>query len=331
MIYLEVVVLGSSAAIPIRDRNLPSIALKLDNGPEIILFDCGEDVQRRFVDAGLKLNRPMYILITHFHGDHVNGLPGLLFRFSLTDRTAPLTIIGPRNLFLYLFLHKLTVGLHAQYPLTVIEIDHDNKKKLIYEGLESELPISENDIEGNKLVEKKKYSINYTMVDHSILTYGYSFMEKPRNGKFYPERAIELGIPRSSLWKRLHEGKKIEINGKVINPEKEGIVGPKRPGRKITYSGDTAPCESLIELGLDSNLLIHEATYAKELADIAREKKHSTSIDAATIAVKMNAKKLLLTHISSRYQDDPSALLNEAKQVFPNTLLAEDLMRIELK
>ncbi|MBN1803250.1 MAG: ribonuclease Z [Candidatus Lokiarchaeota archaeon] len=328
---MEVVVLGSSAAIPVKDRNLPSIALILDNGPDMILFDCGEDVQRRFIEAGLKFNRPMTILISHFHGDHVNGLPGLLFRFNLTDRTAPLTIIGPRNLFLYLFLHRLTVGLRAQYPITIIEIDHDNKKKLIYEGLDSEFPIDEIEIKENTILEAKNHVIKYTLVEHSILTFGYSFVEKPRNGKFFPEKALELGIPRNSIWKRLHEGKKIEFNDRVIDPEKEGIVGPKRPGRKITYSGDTAPCGSLIELGEGSDLLIHEATYTKELAHIAKEKKHSTTVDAATVAIKMNAKKLLLTHISSRYQDDPSVLLDEAKEVFPNSLLARDLMRIEIK
>jgi ribonuclease Z len=163
------------------------------------------------------------------------------------------------------------------------------------------------------------------------LTYGYSFIEKPRKGKFNPERARELGIPESRIWTKLHEGDIIDFEGKKIDPLKEGIVGPKRLGRKITYSGDTAPCRSLIDLGMDSDILIHEATFSKSLADVARDKKHSTSVDAAYSAKKMNAKKLILTHISSRYQDEAIELLKESKEIFPNSILAKDLLRIELK
>ena len=173
--------------------------------------------------------------------------------------------------------------------------------------------------------------MKYATVQHSILSFAYSLTEKPRNGKFNPEKAEELGIPKGYLWKILQEGREIEYNGKMINPEKEGIVGPKRPGKKVTYSGDTMPCESLIELGLDSDLLIHEATYSDILSSTAKEKKHSTSVDAAKDAVKMRAKQLILTHISSRYQYDASELLNEAKEIFPNTLLGEDLLKILIK
>ncbi len=135
----------------------------------------------------------------------------------------------------------------------------------------------------------------------------------------------------SGLWKKLQTGESIEFEGKSIDPEKMGIIGPKRPGRKITYSGDTAPCDSLIKLGMNSDLIIHEATFAKALADLAKDKKHSTSIDAANDAIKMNAKQLLLTHISSRYQEDAEELLTEAQEIFPNTIIAKDLLRITLK
>ncbi|MFX1239507.1 MAG: ribonuclease Z, partial [Promethearchaeota archaeon] len=318
---MELIILGSSAAIPIKNRNLSSIALRIERVPETVLFDCGEDVQRRFIEAGLKLNKPLKILISHFHGDHINGLPGLLFRFNLIERTAPLTIIGPKNIFFYLFFHGLTVGLRARYPITVIEIDYVEKEKKIYKGLESWTPVVREKIEnGNMILETDKYLINYAVVEHSVLTYAYSLVEKPRNGKFNPKRALELGIPQNYLWKRLHEGKKINFNGKTIDPEKEGIVGPKRPGRKITYSGDTTPCNSLISLGMNSDVLIHEATFSQDLAQVALEKKHSTSIDAANAALKMNAKKLIITHISSRYQDDPSILLKEAQNIFQNTI-----------
>jgi ribonuclease Z len=326
---MELIILGSSAAIPVRERNLPSIALKYKD--EIFLFDCGEDLQRRIIDAGLKFNKTLKILISHFHGDHIIGLPGLLFRFGLIDRDKPVIIIGPRNLFLYLYLHKKILGLKADYPISIIEIDHLNNKLIEFKGLDSEQPIKESEIKNNVIYDSKRYALKYCEVEHSILTFGYSFIEKPRNGKFFPEKARELGIPESKLWKKMHEGEIIEFKGKIIDPLKEGIVGPKRPGRKITYSGDTAPSENLIKLGKDSDILIHEATFSKELFETAKEKQHSTSVDAAKAAIKMNAKQLILTHISSRYQEDSNKLLKEAKEKFSNTILAEDLLKIELK
>ena len=325
---MELIILGSSAAIPVRERNLSSTALKYKN--ELLLFDCGEDLQRNLIEAGLKLNKPLKILISHFHGDHIIGLPGLLFRFGLISRTAPLTIFGPRNLFLYLFVHRKVLGLKANYPLRIVEIDNDNKKLIIFETLDSDIPSEEKLLEDNVIFESDKYTLKYTEVDHSVLTFAYSFVEKPRYGKFKPERANELGIPESRLWKKLQEGEIIEFEGRKIDPLKEGIVGPKRRGRKVTYSGDTVPCENLIELGKNSDILIHESTFSKELSDIALEKKHSTSVDAAIDAKKMGAKQLILTHISSRYQEDAVKLLEEAKEIFPNTLLAIDLMKISL-
>jgi len=325
---MEIIILGSSAAIPVRERNLSSTALKYKN--ELLLFDCGEDLQRNLIEAGLKLNKPLKILISHFHGDHIIGLPGLLFRFGLISRTAPLTIFGPRNLFLYLLVHRKVLGLKANYPLRIVEIDNDNKKLIIFETLDSDIPSEEKLLEDNVIFESDKYTLKYTEVDHSVLTFAYSFVEKPRYGKFEPERANELGIPESRLWKKLQEGQIIEFEGRKIDPLKEGIVGPKRPGRKVTYSGDTVPCESLIELGKNSDVLIHESTFSKELSDIALEKKHSTSVDAAIDAKKMGAKQLILTHISSRYQEDAVKLLEDAKEIFPNTLLAIDLMKISM-
>jgi len=326
---MEIVILGSSAAIPVKERSLPSVALKF--GSEMIIFDCGEDLQRGFNAANLKFNKPLKILITHFHGDHIIGLPGLLFRFGLGERTTPITIFGPPNLFLYLFTHRKILGLNPKYPLDVYEIDNQSNSLLKFEGLESDKPTSEEKIEDSIIFENSKYTLKYAPVNHSVLTYAYSFTEKPRFGKFNPERAKKMGIPMSGLWKKLQTGKSIEYEGKIIDPEETGIVGPKKPGRKITYSGDTTPCESLIELGMNSDLLIHEATFAKTLADLAKDKKHSTSIDAANDAVKMKAKQLILTHISSRYQEDAENLLEEAKEIFPNTIIAKDLLRITLK
>jgi len=326
---LDLFILGSSAATPTKDRNLSSIAIRYRN--RVILFDCGEDFQRKYAEASLKFNKPLSIFITHFHGDHIIGLPGFLFRLSLNERSAPLTIFGPQNLFLYLLVHRKILGLKTNYPIKIVEIDHLNQEMSEYEGLESEVPKKKTNIEDNIIYNSKYFFIKYALVDHSVITYAYAFNEKLRLGKFHPDKARELGIPESHLWKVLQEGESIEFRGDKLDPLKEGIVGPKRPGRKITYSGDLKPTKSLIDLGKDSDILIHEATFAENLAELAEEKKHSTSTDAAIEAKEMKAKQLILTHISSRYQGDASKLLEEAKAIFPNTILAKDLLKIELK
>ncbi len=326
---MELIILGSAAATPTKERNLSSIVIKFRN--ELFLFDCGEDFQRRFAEANLKFNRPLKIFITHFHGDHIIGLPGFLFRLSLNARSAPIIIFGPKNLFLYLKFHRKILGLKAQYSFKIIEIDHQNQEMIEYDGLESDTPTITKKITDDIIYDSKFYTIRYTLVDHSVISYAYAFIEKFRYGKFNPERANKLGIPDSYLRKKLQEGIPVEFNGKIINPIEEGIVEPKKLGRKITYSGDLKPCDSLIELGKDSDILIHEATFAKSLAETAIDKKHSTSVDAALDAKKMNAKKLILTHISSRYQEDAQILLDEAKEIFSNTILAKDLMKITLK
>ncbi len=326
---IELIILGSSAAIPVKNRNLSSVALKYKN--HIILFDCGEDTQRRFVDTGLKFNKPLKILISHFHGDHIIGLPGLLFRFGMVERTAPISIFGPPNLFLYLSLHNKIVGLKAKYPINIFEIDSEANTLTEFEGLDSDIPKNEKKLKNNIIHETNRYYLKYASVNHSVLSYAYSFVEKPRYGKFNPERARELGIPASHLWKKLQEGLITDFNGRNIDPIEEGIVGEKRPGRKITYSGDTMPCQSLIDLGKGSNILVHEATFSSDLQNIATERKHSTSVDAANDAKNMNVKQLIMTHISSRYQNDALKLLEEAKEIFPNTILAQDKLKITIK
>jgi len=195
---MDLIILGSSAAIPVKKRNLSSTALKYRN--HIILFDCGEDIQRSYNDAGLKFNKPMIILISHFHGDHIIGLPGLLFRFGLIERTAPLFIIGPRNLFLYLFMHRKILGLKANYPVKIIEIDHEESNLIEFDGLESENPTNTKPINEDIVLETKRFYLKYALVNHSVETFAYSFVEKPRYGKFNPEKAREFGIPESRLW-----------------------------------------------------------------------------------------------------------------------------------
>jgi ribonuclease Z len=327
---LEIVFLGTSAAVPSRQRNLPSIAL-LYNG-EQLLFDAGEDVQRRFEDAGLKFNAPLSIFITHMHGDHVIGLPGLLFHFTLISRMEDVRIWGPPGLFAYLYMHRIVSGLRAPFLHDVFEIHLEENMLYRYDfqgtvnTQPEKIPITRNIIHETNL-----YIIRALSVCHSVPTTGFRFQEKPLPGRFNPEIASELKIPQGNLWKKMQLGKTIIYNGKSYNPQELGIVGPKRQGKIIAYTGDTKYCKNLKKLAKDADVLICEATFGTELKDLAEEKSHMTANQAATLAKKSQVSQLILTHISTRYanEHDLSELLKEARSIFPNSLIAYDLMRIK--
>ena len=329
LIKLEIVFLGTSAAVPSRQRNLPSIAL-LYNG-EQLLFDAGEDVQRRYEDAGLKFNAPLSIFISHMHGDHIIGLPGLLFHFTLISRTEEVKIWGPPGLYAYLYMHRMVTGLRAPFLRDIYEL-HFEKNMLYHynfqdpiESQPEKIPIIQNIIH-----ETKNYSVQALPVCHSVPTTGFRFQEKPLPGRFNPEIASKLQIPQGKLWKKMQLGKTIMYNGNSYDPVKLGIVGPKRNGKIIVYTGDTKMCEELLNLAQNADVLICEATFGEELKDLAEEKCHMTALQAATIAKNSKVSQLVLTHISARYADeqDLGELLKEARSIFPNSMIAHDLLRL---
>ena len=299
---LKLVFLGTSAAIPTRDRWLPSIAL-VRNG-EILLFDCGEGTQIRLLQNGLSIMKIKAIFITHMHGDHIFGLPGLIQTMNMYNRETPLTIVGPEKLTHFI---KSIIELTLYDPGFTIKLVKAGENKIVY--------------------ETKEYMVKSFTVIHHGECYGYVFEEKPRPGKFNVEKALKLGIPRGPLWKMLQEGKTIEINGRIIRPE--DVLGPPRKGRKIVYTGDTKPLDKLIEIAREADVLIHDSTFSSELRDRAVEQGHSTTYDAARIALEAKVKTLILTHFSSRYKD-LSKLLEEAREVFPNTITAYDGMIHEI-
>lgn len=325
---MDIIFLGTSGAVPTQNRNLPSIIIQY-NG-EQILFDVGEDIQRRFEEASIKFNTPMTILISHMHGDHIIGLPGLLFRFTLIERTSEVKIIGPPNTFFYLMCHKITTGLKAPFLKDIFEFNFNSKfiSKYNFQGELNQkpevLPIND-----KKIFETNKYYIQAFPVDHSVPTMGFRFIEKDKPGKFNPSVAESLNIPKR-YWKKMQSGHKIKFNGVEVDPLKNRIVGPKRPGLIISYSGDSGICESLIDIARDSDIFICESTYAINLKDIALKKKHLTADQAANIAKKANVKNLILTHISTRYTEEEveELILKEAKKIFSNTEVAYDLKRI---
>lgn len=300
---LRVVFLGTAGSIPTTTRSLPAVAIQRDG--ELIFFDCGEGVQRQMVRAGLGFNKKMRVFITHMHGDHMLGLPGLIQTMSLLDRTKTLEIYGPEGLEDFVEAIEKTVQFTLTFPLEIAEIED--------EGL---------------ACEEREYEVYAAWADHSAPALAYSFVEKPRPGRFYPEKAKALGVPEGELWSKLQHGSTVKLpNRRIVKPEE--VAGPQRFGRKIVYTGDGRSSKSLVKLARNADLLIHDCTFDDELAERAEEDGHSTPSQAAETAIKAKAKRLILTHISARYSK-PDMLLKQARKGFRNVDVAEDFMTIEL-
>jgi len=300
---LRVIFLGTAGSIPTLQRSLPAIAVQRKG--ELILFDCGEGVQRQMIQAGIGFHRKTKVLITHMHGDHVLGLPGLFQTMSLLDRERKLEVYGPSGIKAFVEATQRTVQFTLTFPIEFFEIE-----------------------DAGVVCKEKEYEVHAIWVDHVIPSLAYSLTEKPRPGRFHPEKARSLEVPEGFLWSKLQQGSTVKLsNGRVVKPEE--VLGPPRPGRKIVYTGDARPVENLVEFAENADLLIHDATFDDELWERAREDGHSTPSQAAETAKKAGTKRLVLTHISARYKD-PSLLLEQAKKIFPRVDLAEDFMRIDL-
>jgi ribonuclease Z len=299
---LQVIFLGTGGSIPTPKRGLSAIAVTRKE--ELLLFDCGEGTQRQMIQAGVSFHRKTKIFVTHMHGDHILGLPGLLQTMSLLNREKKLEIYGPRGIKAFIEAISQTVQFTLTFPVQVSEIDP---------GL---------------VCEEKDYEVYSIQSNHITPSIAYSLMEKPRPGRFHPKKAKMLGVPEGSLWSRLQGGSSVKLsNGRIVEPEM--VLGSPRPGRKIVYTGDTRPSENLERLAENADLLIHEATFDDELLERAVEDGHSTPSQAAKTAKKSGVRRLVLTHISARYKD-ASVLLKQARKFFSKTELAEDFLKIDL-
>ncbi|MEX2681443.1 MAG: ribonuclease Z [Candidatus Sigynarchaeota archaeon] len=337
---MRLVFLGTAASTSTAKARLQSVLLQTDNG-ELILFDTGEDVQRGFEDAKIKLNKPLSIFITHMHGDHVIGLPGLLFRLGSFNRSKEVEIFGPRGIFFYLLAHRLTVGLVTSYPLKVTEIDLAAKTLMEYPSLDENFTLEnienqlvKKEMKDNTIKMNSKFSIDAIAADHTtVQSFSFIFKEAPLPGKFNPERAKALNIPRGHLWGKMQEGQVITLkDGRIIDPLKEGIVGPPRRGRMIVLSGDTRPTGAIAKCLKENqvDLLVHEATYTDELQGMAIDRKHTTMEEACRLAKEGNVLKLALTHFSIRYLDDLKTIEDMARNIFKDTIVARDNLVIDL-
>ncbi len=298
---MELVFLGTSSAIPTSHRNHSAIALKAFG--EIMLFDCGEGTQLQMSKAKISPMKINNIFITHFHGDHILGLPGIIQSMAFRGRKNPLHIFGPKGLVEMINIIRNFGYFSLTFEIYMHEID---------DGI---------------ILEEENYRISCSKMNHTVLNFAYSVYEK-RRPKFIREKAIALGIKPGPDFGKLQQGIAVKVGDTTVQPEH--VLGEERKGRKIVYSGDTSPSKQMVEFARDADVLIHESTFEGICGDKAYEMGHSTSIQAAEIAKKANVKKLMLTHVSTRYKKS-DILETEAREIFENSIVAEDLMQIEVK
>jgi ribonuclease Z len=299
---MELLFLGTGGSWPCREFNVPSIAVKINS--EILLFDCGEGTQRQFMQSKFSFMQVSRIFISHFHGDHFLGLPGLIQSMNLNDRTAELSIYGPPGT---IKIVKAMLNLGFFTPGFRIKIY---------------------DLEDGEVVKLKKYDVRAFKVEHSVPAFGYALEEHTRPGKFNLKKAKQLQIPEGPMFRKLQSGKPIQLSGKTITPEM--VMGPPRVGRKIVYSGDTKPCQAVIDNATKADVLIHDACLDSSLAQKAAAYGHSTAKQAAEVAKAAKVQVLFLIHHSPRYKD-LNILEDEAKKVFTMSLVAIDFLNYLVK
>ncbi len=300
---MQIVFLGTSGSVPTLKRSLPAVIVQCPE--EQWMFDCGESTQRQMMQAKVSFHKKTKVFISHLHGDHVLGLPGVLQTMALMDRKKPLDVYGPAGIHAFMECVQETLQFGLTYPVRVFEV--------LSEGV---------------ICKEEEYNVRVVKSNHVTDSLAYAFLEKPRPGKFYPDKALALGVPEGELWSRLQGGKQVKLaNGKIVKPQ--DVMGQKRLGRKIVYTGDTRPFKSFVKFAKGADLIIHDCTFDDSLSDKALEDGHSTPSQAAEQAKAADAKKLVLTHISARYPD-AKLLLEQAKKVFAESILAEDFLVLEL-
>ncbi len=296
---MEITFLGTSSMTPTKDRNQSSVLITYEG--EGILIDCGEGTQRQFKQKGISLTKITKILITHWHGDHVFGLPGIISTLGSSEYTKTLEIYGP-------------LGTQQYFKSLLQSFIFDKRIELVIK-----------EITECRFFENKKFYLEAYALEHNIPTLGYSFIEKDEK-RIDIKKTKQLGIPEGPLLGQLQDGQSINFKGKQIKPEDATYI---KKGRKISIIADTSPCKNAVDLARNADLLICESTYCTKLEEKGEEYNHMSSRQAGLIANQANAKKLILTHFSARYKTTDN-LEEEAKVIFSNTEAAYDFMVIKL-
>lgn len=300
---MRLVILGTSCSNPTVERNLTALALRFEGN--WFLFDCPEGTQRQMMKAGVSYMKVHSIFISHFHADHVLGLPGLLATMAMHGRDTPLHIFGPRGT-------KREVG--KVLNLAMLRCNFEVRVKECRKG---------------KAAEGSKYRVDSFPLKHGVPCLGFCFREKDKPGTFMREKALSLGIPEGPLWSRLQKGESVKVKGREFKPEQVMDYGKGRKGKKVSVVFDTLPSDAYIEAIRGSDALVHEASFLEKHITRAKETKHSTARQAGWVAEQANAKKLVLVHISPRYRDN-SKVENEARQEFGNVVVPKDLEEVGL-
>lgn len=301
---VRLVFLGTGSGKPMPHRGVSSVALFRDG--ELLLFDCGESTQIQLSRSSLRPGPLAKIFLTHFHGDHVNGLPGLLGSLTLNQRDDALDVHGPAGLSRWFkCLRELRI-LWPGFPLHAREVEA-----------------------GGVVATGEGYKVLAAPLKHRVDTWGYAYIEEARPGRFDVAAARGLGVPEGPLFGKLQAGQPVVLDdGRTVRPR--DVLGPSRPGLKIAYCSDTVPCEGARELAEGADVLIHEATYPAGSEQKAHRRGHSTAADAARCARDAGAKRLILTHISQKYTN-LSQFVAPARKIFEETIVAHDLMEVPVK
>lgn len=300
---MELQFLGTGAGVPAKMRNVTSIALKLlDECNEIWLFDCGEGTQQQILKTHIRPRKINKIFITHMHGDHIFGLPGLLSSRSFQGGEEKVTIYGPKGIKEYVQTSLRLSESKLSYKIQYVELTQDGV-----------------------IFENKKFKVIAKKLDHRIDSYGFRIEEKDLPGELLIDKVREHHIPEGPVYAQLKQGKVVHLDdGRTFDGK--DFVAPMRKGRVVTILGDTRRTPAIDALSKDADVLVHESTFGKNEAKMAKDYYHSTSTQAATTAKNQNVKKLLLTHISARYVGNLGyELQKEARQIFENSQLVWDL------
>jgi ribonuclease Z len=299
---LRATFLGTSAAQPTVNRNLTGLAVR--RAGELVLFDCGEGTQRQMIRFGTGFDAAA-IFFTHFHADHYLGAIGFLRTLSMLHRLESLHLYGPRS---------------ARRLL----------ETMLFTGVDAlSFPVEIHELAPGAVVRRPGAEVRAFATEHRIPSLGYALVEDPRPGRFHPERARALGVPAGPLFGALQRGRAVEVGGRAVRPE-EVMEAPRR-GRRLVVSGDTRPAAGTIEAARGADLLVHDATFGDDEAARAAETMHSTAREAGRVAREAGAQRLVLTHFSSRYDQDPSPLAEQSRAEFAGeVVLAYDGMSIEI-
>ncbi len=305
---MELLFLGTGSGVPSKQRNVSSLALKLlDERNSIWLFDCGEGTQHQILKTTLKPRKIEKILITHMHGDHIFGLPGLLSSRSFQGGEDLVTVYGPKGIKGYVLSSLKYSGTRVQYPLQFVEFE-----------------------ESGLLFKDDQFTVHVDKLQHGMPSYGFRIEEADHEGTLDAEKLKELNIPPGPIYGRIKNKEIIELeDGRVIDGK--DFVGPRQKGRIVTILGDTIKHPNSVQLAKNADVVVHEGTFGHGEEKMARKYNHSTTTQAAEVAKEANVEKLLLNHFSSRYlYKDIKKLEKEARKVFPNTYLMSDLQEVSI-